>query len=231
VTITGGDGDAGPPAFSTNDTTGSDGGSGARIDSGPSTPPNKDAAPPDPEQTCHSQSAAACKTCCDTEHSAGAKVLANALKACVCDPNVCAYDCEYSLCATPSTTPDFYCQECVQTYGTSCSTQAQTACNNDTDCAAMLKCEAGCGGGQQDAGSGADSSVDYTHTPQCDAFCAKVASACPGETCDRAIDCAQKTGACANFTPQYLQCEVDTGQFYCGSGGYSIVSQCDSVCH
>jgi hypothetical protein len=44
------------------------------------------------------------------------------------------------------------------------------------------------------------------------------------------VDCAQKTGKCANFTRQYLQCEVDTGQWYCGSSGYSIVSQCDSVC-
>jgi hypothetical protein len=231
ISVIGGDGGT---WTSTNDQTGTD--SGGEPDSSASedsATTQKDSAPPDPEQACHSQPGTACKSCCDNEHATGKAARDNSLKSCACGASYCSNDCYYTYCADPASPPDTYCQECLDLYasaGSSCAKQADTACASDSDCAAMLKCESGCNGGSDDAGASADAAVDYTTTPECDAFCAKLQSTCH-QTCTRSVDCAQKTGQCANYTRQYLQCEVDTGQWYCSSGGgYSLVSQCDSVC-
>ncbi len=73
--------------------------------------------------------------------------------------------------------------------------------------------------------------TDVVGSAACDAYCARLKGACK-ITCMKS-DCAIPRGQCAASTKAYLQCEADTGQFYCGSSGFSVVSSCEqdtSVC-
>jgi hypothetical protein len=67
--------------------------------------------------------------------------------------------------------------------------------------------------------------TDVADSAECKAYCAKMKSQC-NSTCIPKTDCAIKSGQCAASTRDYLDCETTQGQWYCGSGGFSIVSSC-----
>lgn len=65
---------------------------------------------------------------------------------------------------------------------------------------------------------------DVADSTECDAYCAKV-EAC-GSTCVPKDDCKVPTGQCAASVKERLDCEATTGQWVCGSGGFSIIHNC-----
>jgi hypothetical protein len=63
-------------------------------------------------------------------------------------------------------------------------------------------------------------------SPECNAYCGKAETMCMGATCDRQFFCRIRAGDCAASTRAYLQCVVDTGQWMCFAGGFSVSSGC-----
>jgi hypothetical protein len=72
--------------------------------------------------------------------------------------------------------------------------------------------------------------TDVAGTPGCNAYCAKMQSAC-SKTCVPSKDCKIESGQCASSQEKFLNCEATTGQWYCGADGFSVVHDCDfSAC-
>jgi hypothetical protein len=65
---------------------------------------------------------------------------------------------------------------------------------------------------------------DVAGSSECDAYCAKVEEC--GSTCVPATDCKVPTGKCAASVRDYLDCQATSGQWYCGSSGFSVVHSC-----
>ena len=67
--------------------------------------------------------------------------------------------------------------------------------------------------------------TDVGGSAECTAYCAKAQNDC-NATCIPKSDCAIPAGQCAASTKAFLACETQTGQWYCGTDGFSIVSDC-----
>ena len=67
--------------------------------------------------------------------------------------------------------------------------------------------------------------TDIVGSAECTAYCAKMKGQC-NKTCIPKSDCAIPHGQCAASTRDYLDCETQTGTWYCGADGFSIVSSC-----
>lgn len=65
---------------------------------------------------------------------------------------------------------------------------------------------------------------DVAGSAECDAYCAKVESC--GSTCVPSTDCKVASGKCAAAVRDFLGCQASTGQWYCGSSGFSVVHNC-----
>lgn len=97
---------------------------------------------------------AACGSCCETNHAAGAKVMGDAYFGCLCGSSgACQTQCAKSDCSmdqnAPAPTPGDACDKCQQQNapgdGTGkCDKQVDTACNADADCSALMKCYDSC---------------------------------------------------------------------------------------
>ena len=81
-------------------------------------------------------------------------------------------------------------------------------------------------GGSTGSGDAGGSATDVSTSAECNAYCAKIEGMCTGATCDRAFSCRIRAGDCAASTQAYLKCTVDTGQWACSAGGYSVISTC-----
>jgi len=96
----------------------------------------------------------ACGMCCDNNHAAGIKILDDAYGSCLCGASgVCQTQCAKSDCSmdqnAPAPTAGDACDKCEQTNAPGdgsgkCDKAADTACNADTDCAALYKCYDSC---------------------------------------------------------------------------------------
>jgi hypothetical protein len=65
-------------------------------------------------------------------------------------------------------------------------------------------------------------------TPECDAYCAKIASLGCGASCNTRNICKIDEGSCAAAARAKLDCKVKKGVWAClsTSGGYSVVYSC-----
>ena len=85
-----------------------------------------------------------------------------------------------------------------------------------------------------DTGSAADTApvdsgppaTDVAGSDECNAFCDALKAACPSAKCDQKFECKIASGSCAADTKALLKCKADTGSFYCGADGFSVVSSC-----
>jgi len=75
-------------------------------------------------------------------------------------------------------------------------------------------------GASQEGGS-----TDITTSTECNAYCDKAMSMCMAD-CDRTFACRIRAGDCAASTRAFLKCTVDTGQWACAAGGFSVLSSC-----
>lgn len=67
--------------------------------------------------------------------------------------------------------------------------------------------------------------TDVEGSAECTAYCAKMKKDC-NMTCIPKSDCKIASGQCAASTKDFLDCKTTTGQWHCGSGGFSIVHNC-----
>jgi len=91
-----------------------------------------------------------------------------------------------------------------------------------------------CGGMCEKSGGlvGTHEKPSVKDAPECDAFCAKIASlGCRDEPrCDRYFWCGLDSDECADKKRAYLKCEVETGDWQCTeTGGWSMSSSCPSA--
>ena len=99
----------------------------------------------------------------------------------------------------------------------------------DTELAALNACRAGTGGTGGSAGSPPAS--DLSKSAECDAYCAKLQSAC-GIACNRSFDCVVPVGFCSASTLAYLACAAQGNAIECGTNSYLVRNCMDdpSIC-
>jgi hypothetical protein len=105
-------------------------------------PPAKDDEEPEPTGgVCASETSfETCLDCCSTEHPQGSDTFYGSYVGCLCT-SACAAECSLSLCDTANpAAPDFECEDCITTYGSTCQADVAAACNADPDCIAFDKC-------------------------------------------------------------------------------------------
>jgi hypothetical protein len=82
------------------------------------------------------------------------------------------------------------------------------------------------GGAGGAGGATSGSEKDVAGSAECKAWCDRLHADCPAFTCDPAFDCAIKAGDCAASEKAFLACQAQTGQFVCGTDGYSVLHGC-----
>lgn len=107
----------------------------------------------------------------------------------------------------------------------------------DTQLEALLACSNGSGsecGGGSDPGDPSDpgpAPTDVAGSAGCEAYCEQAETQCSA-TCTPTT-CKIEAGHCAASTEDFLLCQAQTGTWYCGADGYSIVHNCkydESLC-
>ena len=71
-----------------------------------------------------------------------------------------------------------------------------------------------------------ETATDVADSAECKQYCDRGQSEC-GASCSPEIKCEIPAGQCAASTRAYLACQAQTGSYYCGSDGYSLVHNCD----
>jgi hypothetical protein len=114
----------------------------------PTTPPATtattspaDAGPPPATGACASNTTqTACFRCCEDQNPQGIQFLSQAFGDCACSNGAgnCAAECGTTFCAGAA--PSALCEQCLDASNT-CRLQADTACEQNTACAAMFKCD------------------------------------------------------------------------------------------
>jgi hypothetical protein len=90
---------------------------------------------------------------------------------------------------------------------------------------------AGAGGATANGGCGPveepvpDTATDVADSAECKQYCDRGQSEC-GATCSPETSCAIPAGQCSASTQAYIKCQAETGQYYCGGDGFSIVHSC-----
>src|SRR5258707_14779012 len=74
------------------------------------------------------------------------------------------------------------------------------------------------------SGSGSDPSSSV----ECQEFCDKVASQCPGQSCTSKSCAAHDVDPCPAATLARLKCEAEKGTWACFSGGWAVAYSCDT---
>lgn len=89
----------------------------------------------------------ACRTCCRTNHAAGAEVYTNAVLGCICgDGGPCVTACATTTCASSPTDGDEACNQCIDRDETAsaCESSIDATCKSSEDCTALLACADAC---------------------------------------------------------------------------------------
>jgi len=117
---------------------------------GPTTPADTDNTPapatdagttPPATGVCASNATkTSCFRCCEDQNPQGIKFLTQAFDDCACGTGAgnCAAECAGSFCA--GAPPSATCEQCLNVANT-CQVQADTACEQNTVCAAMFACD------------------------------------------------------------------------------------------
>ncbi len=84
-----------------------------------------------------------CQQCCLTLHKDAALVLAGYARSCICDPDVCQYECSTTICAATPSTADADCEACAQmmfSASNRCADEVPQTCEQDPSCAPVMDC-------------------------------------------------------------------------------------------